>query len=165
MFIFTAKLQRKRIKLGLIAFVVVCLLLALYAGFHNHWSSSSSPTVSANANSVTTVKNNGDRISYLSQYGWTVSPEPLAIEKMEIPNVFDSSFDRYLAIQEEEGFPLKDYAGKFAKRYTYAITNYPSGEEDMMVSILVYQQEVIAGEVFSSKTGEIIHGLSMPAQK
>lgn len=79
--------------------------------------------------------------------------------------MFDSSFDRYLAIQEEEGFSLKDYAGKFAKRYTYAITNYPSGEEDMMVSILVYQQKVIAGEVFSSKTGEIIHGLSMPAQK
>lgn len=165
MLIFTAKLQRKRIKLGLIAFVAVCLLLALYAGFHNHWNASPSSTVSANATSVTTVKNNGDRIAYLSQYGWAVSPEPLAIEKMEIPTVFDSSFDRYLAIQEEEGFSPKDYAGKLAKRYTYAITNYPNGEDDMMVSILVYQQKVSAGEVFSSATGEILHGLSMPSQK
>lgn len=158
MFIYTAKLHRKRIVLGIVALILVCGLFAAIAGFHSLWGAQSvSATISPKG-----VKTNEDRIAYLEQFGWTVTPEALSVEELKIPDTFDASYDEYLALQTQQGFDLTKYTGKKIKRYTYGITNYSNGNSDMMVSLLVYKNEVIGGEVFNSKTGEVIHGLANP---
>ena len=48
------------------------------------------------------------------------------------------------------------------KRYTYEVTNYPSGEQGVEAGLLIYKNTVIAGEVLSASLGGFIHGLAMP---
>jgi len=158
MFIFTAKLHRKRVAIGAVALVLVCGILATFAGSHSLWGAQSvSGSVSPNG-----IKTNEDRVSYLAQFGWTTTPEALTVEEMQIPAVMDASFEAYLATQAEQGFDLSKYLGKTAKRYTYGITNYPGGA-NVMASLLIYKNTVIAGDVFAADTGEVLHGLARPS--
>lgn len=157
MFIFTAKLHRKRVAFGAVALVLICGILATFAGSHSLWGAQS---VAASV-SPKGIKTNEDRVSYLSQFGWTTTPEALSVEELQIPEVMDASFDAYLAAQANQGFDLSKYLGKKVKRYTYGITNYPGGT-DAMASLLIYKNMVVAGEVFASDTGEVLHGLARP---
>ena len=79
------------------------------------------------------VKSNEDRVAYLEGYGWQVLEEPLA-----------------------------KYAGKRVKRYTYEITNYPTGETGILANLLIYKNTVIGGEVLSPQLDGFLHGLAMP---
>ena len=101
-------------------------------------------------------------MAYLESYGWQVSADPIAVEELLIPDEFDETYDQYLALQSEQGFDLTKYQGKRVKRYTYEITNYPTGETGVQVGILVYKNTVVGGEVLSSQLDGFIHGLSMP---
>ena len=91
-----------------------------------------------------------------------MSADPIAVEELLIPDEFDETYDQYLALQSEQGFDLTKYQGKRVKRYTYEITNYPTGETGVQVGILVYKNTVVGGEVLSSQLDGFIHGLSMP---
>lgn len=55
----------------------------------------------------------------------------------------DASYDDYLALQSGQGFDLSKYAGKRVKRYTYEITNYPTGETGILANLLIYKNTVI----------------------
>ena len=46
-------------------------------------------------------------------------------------------------------------------RYTYKILNYP-GEADVVADIIVFRNQVIAGDVQSVALYGFMHGLSMP---
>lgn len=108
------------------------------------------------------IKTNEDRVAYLESYGWTVSPEAVSVEELLIPEEFDETYDQYLALQAQQGFDLTQYKGKRVKRYTYEVTNYPSGESGVEAGLLIYKNTVVAGEVLSTKLGGFIQGLAMP---
>ena len=108
------------------------------------------------------MKSNEDRVAYLQSYGWEVSAEPLATEELLIPKEMDASYDDYLALQSGQGFDLSKYAGKRVKRYTYEITNYPTGETGILANLLIYKNTVIGGEVLSPQLDGFLHGLAMP---
>ncbi len=158
MFIYTAKFPRKRVLLALALLVIAG---GITAAFFLSNGDQDTQSVSAALQPVS-LRNNEDRVSYLESLGWAVTPETAAIEELEVPKTFDSTLDSYLALQSSQGFNMNDLAGKTVKRYTYAITNYPGGDADMMISVLVYKKNLVGGEVFNSATGEILHGLAMP---
>ena len=109
------------------------------------------------------VRTNEDRIAYLESYGWSVSSDPIAVEELIIPEQFDETYSQYLELQASQGFDLTDYCGKRVKRYTYGITNYPTGESGIQAGLLVYKSTVIGGDVLSAQLRGFIHGLEMPA--
>ena len=156
MFIFTAKLHRGRILAVAAAAVVVCGALV----GANVLSGKGAAV--ATAVSPKGVKTNEDRVAYLADFGWQVSPEPIATQEMLIPKEMDESYNEYLALQSGQGFDLEKYTGKRAKRYTYEITNYPTGEAGVQVNLLIYKNTVIAGEVLSPQLDGFLHGLAMP---
>lgn len=160
MFIFTAKLPRKRILLGAGALVLVCALLVSLAGFHTRWGAQSTSAAPVSAKGV---KTNEERLLYLAQFGWESSPEALSVEELRLPESLDASFDAYLAIQGKQGFDLSDYLGKTVKRYTYGIKNYPDSGREVQLSLLIYKNTVIAGDVFAAESGEVLHGLARPS--
>ena len=108
------------------------------------------------------IKSNEDRIAFLSSYGWQVKEEPLSVEELKIPEKMDESYQDYLALQAQQGFDLSQYAGKRVKRYTYEVTNYPTGESGVQANLLLYRNTVIAGEVLSPQMDGFLHGLAMP---
>ena len=157
MFIFTAKIDRRKLTAAAVAGVIFCgALVALFFLLGGRETAVSSPVGSSS------VRTNEDRVAYLEQYGWTVEPEPIAVEELLIPETFDETYDQYLELQSSQGFDLTKYCGKRVKRYAYAITNYPTGESGVQAGLLVYKNTVIGGEVLSSQLDGFIHGLSLP---
>ncbi|MBQ3134474.1 MAG: DUF4830 domain-containing protein [Oscillospiraceae bacterium] len=160
MLIVTAKLSRRKLALWGAA-VVGLLCCALLLGSHHGQPALSVESAPVNPKGI---KTDADRVRFLSDYGWQVSAEPPAVEELLVPNEFDDSYREYLALQSQQGFDLTACAGKRIKRYTYQIVNYPTGETDVRVNLLIHKNTVVGGEVLSSKLDGFLHGLSMPDQ-
>ena len=158
MFIFTARVTKKRLLAGAAALVLLCGT-ALAASTMNL---NSSVDTAASVNASAKVKTNEDMVAYLESYGWQVDPKPLAVQELQIPEEFDESYTEYLKLQSTQGFDLSELCGKRVKRYTYEITNYPTGETGVQVSLLVYKNKVVGGDVLSASLNGFIHGLEMP---
>ena len=156
MFIITARVRKGPILAVAAAAAVVCGVLLTAAGLGGR------DTAVSGVVSPTGVKSNEDRIAYLESYGWQVSQEPSAVEELLIPESFDDSYTQYLELQSSQGFDLTEYCGKRVKRYTYEISNYPTGETGIQAGLLIYKNTVIGGDVLSPQLGGFIHGLSMP---
>lgn len=153
MFIVTARVPKRRLLAGVATALCCCVAAGLILALGGR-------AITASAE-VKRIRNNDDRLAYLNGLGWEVSPEPLATEELLIPEVFDDSYASYLALQSEQGFDLTQYCGKRVKRYTYQILNYPTGEEQVQVALLIYQKRVVGGQV-QSTSGSFLHGLAMP---
>lgn len=156
--IITAKLPRRKLAIGVAAAALACcaaLVLGLGTGPSQTASAPAAPSPRG-------VKSNEDRIAYLQSWGWEVGAEPIATEELLIPKEMDASYDDYLTLQGDQGFDLSKYAGKRVKRYSYEITNYPSGESGVQANLLIYKNTVIGGEVLSPKLDGFLHGLAMP---
>ena len=158
MLIVTAKVPKRKLAFGVaLAALVCCCALALNLG-----SSATQEVAGSTTPNPKGVKSNQDRIDFLSSYGWEVVEEPIATQELLIPKEMDESYDEYLALQGEQGFDLSKYAGKRVKRYTYEITNYPTGETGVQANLLLYKNTVVGGEVLSPQLDGFLHGLAMP---
>lgn len=155
MIIYTARVPKKKL-LAAGAAALCCLFAALTFALT---LGGRAVTVSAE---VKNIKTNDDRLAYLSGLGWQVSPQPIATEELLIPEEFDDSYQSYLALQSGQGFDLTQYRGKRVKRYTYQLTNYPTQTEPVQISLLIYKNRVVGGQIQSS-SGSFLHGLTMPA--
>lgn len=151
MFIWTAKINRKKICLALAA--VLCLSVAAFTLLGARGA-----TVSATV-SPKGVKTEEDRVAYLKEWGWQVSPQAVLVEELELPKEFGAEYDQYLELQTGQGFDLSKYAGKRVRRYTYDVLNYPTGESGVVAHLLLCKNTVIGGEVMG---GSFLHGLSRP---
>ena len=157
MLIVTARVPKRKLAVGVaLAALACCCALVLNLG------TAAREVAGSAAPDPKGVKSNQDRVEYLNSYGWEVVEEPLATQELLIPAEMDASYDEYLALQAEQGFDLAKYAGKRAKRYTYEITNYPSGEAGVQANLLIYKNTVIGGEVLSPQLDGFLHGLSKP---
>lgn len=158
MFIITAKLPRRKLALGAaLAALICCCTLALNLSGTPAWETAASAAPNPKG-----VRSNQDRVAYLEAYGWTVKEDPIATQELLIPKKLDGSYAEYLALQQEQGFQLERYAGKRAKRYTYEITNYPTGEAGVQANLLICRNTVIGGEVLSPQLDGFLHGLTKP---
>ena len=153
MFIFTAKINKRKI---IAVLVGVFLLCAVAWGVTLRGSSPASAAATANPKGVKTSE---DRAAYLQAWGWNVSPEATLVEELQMPDEFGPEYEQYLDLQDAQGFRLDKYAGKRIKRYTYDVLNYPGGETGVIAHLLMYKNTVIGGEIMGNG---FIHGLEMP---
>lgn len=109
------------------------------------------------------AKNNGQRVEFARSFGWEVEEEPSEMIEVIIPQEFDQVYQEYNAIQKKQGMDLSDYAGKRVKRYTFTITNYPGGLENVQINILIYKNKIIGGDVCSLAENGFMHGFNAPA--
>ena len=150
-FIWTAKLNKRKIVLSLAA--VLCAAAAAVTLLGDRGAAASASV------SPKGIKTEEDRVSYLQEWGWQVSPQAVLVEELELPKEFGPEYSQYLELQTGQGFDLSKYAGKRVRRYTYEILNYPNGETGVVAHLLTYKNTVIGGEVLG---GSFLHGLAMP---
>lgn len=157
MFIVTAKVRKGRIAAVAAAAVVVCGALMAAGGLLGARGAEAAAVAGTKG-----IRTNEDRVAYLESWGWTVSDQPIAVEELIVPEEFDETYQDYLDLQTAQGFDLSKYCGKRVKRYTYEVTNYPTGESGIQAGLLLYKNTVIGGDVLSPQLGGFIHGLEMP---
>lgn len=130
------------------------------------------PTYSVEKNEAATVSDvsynkiyeNSDRLAFIEQFGWEVDATPLEAVEVAIPEEFDKVYLGYNEMQKEQGLGLTKYKGKTVTRYTYNVTNYPDYTGDVYISLLVYKNKVIGGDVCSADVGGFVHGFEAPEE-
>lgn len=132
------------------AIVVLCLLDSMLAAPAKDGDDVSSMQVAA--------ADDTERVQFLAQYGWTVSPTPTEVYEVEIPQTFDEIYETYNDLQRSQGFDLSAYRGMRVKRWSYDITNYPDGIRGVRANLLVYNDRVIGGDVCSVESDGFLHG-------
>ena len=152
MFVFTAKLDKKKAVAGLILLGLILCALILFFG-----NRSAAQTSASSA----TVKNNQQRIEYLNSFGWQVESEPVDEETIVIPRKLTDVYGKYNDIQKAQGFDLSEYGGMEAVRYTYRVTNYP-GCDDVVADMIVFRNSVIASDVQSVSLDGFMLGFEKP---
>ncbi len=157
MLIYTAKLTKTKLALFVGGvFLVLLLIIIAVTSLKNNAADTSVST--ATEVSYKNIRSNGDRIAFLNAFGWEVSADPIAIEEVVIPREFDDVYAQYNELQQYQGLDLAKYQGKTAKRYTYEITNYPGGEENVVANLLIYKNRVIGGDICSTEYRGFMHG-------
>lgn len=156
MFIYTARLNKKLIVsiLCLLVLGTCALLLFLFSG-----SADTAPVFSFSS----VVKTNEDRVAYLNSLGWEVEEAPLDQQEILIPDDFSGVYGDYNELQLSQGFDLRDFAGYKAMRYTYSVLNHPESTSQVVADIIVYRDEVIAGDIQETALDGFMAGLEFPA--
>lgn len=159
MVIVSAKVSKRKILLGLVIAICVVILLSFLIGRSEEPSQApTQQTVEQDLDGGSNEK----RLGFLKSYGWEVSQTPTETQEVRIPQEFNDVFTRYNELQKAQGFDLQAFAGKTAKRYVYAITNYPGGSQDHYATVLVHKNKIIGGDVTSTAEGGSMHGFEMP---
>ena len=143
-------------------FFYVCALLALVTVIIVLSCFMKRPATATMASGSYSLKagNNEDRIAFLKQFGWEVTAEPVEVSEVTIPQKFNSVYENYNKIQKEQGLDLSKYAGKICKQWVYEIKNYPSQTDAVRATLLVYDNEVIGGDISSAALNGFICGFA-----
>lgn len=150
MMVMTAKVDFKKIMLGLAAVAGLILSVILLLG-GSDTAQTSAPAVS----------NNDQRVQFLKNYGWDVTTSPKESSQVKIPKEPSEVFDRYNQLQTGQGYDLSQYAGKKVMRYVYQVNNYPGATEPVYATILVHKNEIIGGDITNTAAGGKIQGFQM----
>ena len=89
-----------------------------------------------------------DPAAYLESLGWTWEGEPVT-DRVELPASFDGPYADFLRLQRAGGFDIEACAGQVVTRYTFTLTNYPTGEAGILADVLVLDGRIVGGEVRS----------------
>jgi len=134
---------------GILCLLVFIFTLTLYS------SSSASVFTTSICNS------NEDRIKFLESFGWVVESEPYTVTNAIIPLEFDDTLNEYNSIQIAQGYDITKYSGCTVKKITYKILNYPNNET-AYTTLYLYQNTVIAGDVYTVGISGKMQGLNYP---
>ena len=94
-----------------------------------------------------------ERMDYFASHGWEV--EEIAGKDITIPEIFSSAYEEYVSMQDKQGLPLRDNAGKDAKLYVYEVKNYSPENRKMLAELLVCDEKAVASMVYSDDGGSI----------
>ena len=121
------------------------------------------PAVSAATDvaSVTTdfknINSEEDMVKFLAQFGYETEKKACNVYEVEIPEKFNSVFEKYNEIQRSQGLNLKRYVNKDATAYVFKINNYEY-EGEVFATLFIRNGRVIAGDVCSSEGKGFVHG-------
>ena len=104
------------------------------------------------------IKSAEDVVSFLSQFGWEVTAEPVEVKTVTSPAEFDKVFAAYNEMQKEQGLNLSKYKNKEVTRYTFSVSNYPDYDGTVYANVLVYRNRVIGGDICSADVSGFVHG-------
>ena len=155
MFVMTAKVDMKKILLGLAAAAALIIALVMF------FSGGDEATPTAN---LTPATNDG-RVKFLKDFGWDVTVSPTESGQVKIPESSSDVFNRYNALQKSQGYDLSQYAGKTVMRYVYKINNYPGATDPVYATLLVYKDQIIGGDITDTSAKGVIRGFQMPKDK
>ena len=152
MMVMTAKVNFKKILIGLVAAAALIVALILLFG-----GKDAEPTA------TNAVSGNDARVQFLKSFGWDVTTSPTESSQVRIPEESTEVFDRYNALQKSQGYDLSQYAGKTVMRYVYKVNNYPGATEPVYATLLVYKNQIIGGDVTNTAAKGAVQGFQMPA--
>ena len=93
------------------------------------------------------------RIGYFASHGWEV--EEISEKEITIPADFSDVYEEYAVLQDKQGMPLREYAGRNARLFVYEVKNYSPDSKKMLAELLVCDDTAVASLVYSEDGGKI----------
>jgi len=155
MFITSIKLTKQK----MIGAVVIAGLLLVGLIIWIASSGGNNVEPAGNLPSTRNIRTEQDRVDFLNAAGWQVSDVGAQSQEVLIPSVFDEVFERYNEMQKVDGFDLSQYKNRRVMRHTFRVTNHPVEGEEVVVTLLVYRNRIIGGDVSSINYDGFMHGL------
>lgn len=146
----TAKITKKRIFCAALA-IIIPLMIILAININSSGDSSVD----------TAAKTSGERLNFLSQFGWQCDESAETVKDSVIPEKFDDVYVKYNEIQTQQGFSLEKYKGKSVKIYTEKVLNYPENSENVYATLMVYDGKIIGGDIHSTALDGFMHGFDL----
>lgn len=110
-----------------------------------------------------TLPDDESRRAYLTELGWQVSEAPIETLDLQLPETWGETWQDYGALQEEQGFPFRDYSGQAVRRYTYGVANYPHLEKGVQANLYLCGDVLIGGDIIATGQGGFQTVLTYPA--
>ena len=85
-----------------------------------------------------------EQLRFLEGLGYKAKNIPVFSDEVQIPQSFDSVYEKYNRIQKAQGLNLEKYKGKTVLRYTYEIKNT---KEPTYATLLIYKNRIIGGDI------------------
>ena len=151
MMVMTAKVNLRKILiiLGVVAALIVACIL-IFGG-----NDKDTPTAAS-------VSDNDSRVAFLKGFGWEVSTSPVTSGQVKIPATNSAVYERYNALQKSQGYDLSQYAGQTVMRYVYKVTNYPGATDPVYATVLVFNGQIIGGDITDSGAMGVVQGFKFP---
>ena len=111
----------------------------------------------------TCVPNGLAQVRFLQSYGWEVNEQPCEMVQVVIPETFGDVYENYNEIQKQQGFDLSRFRGKQVSRCSYEVLNYPGQKEYIRANLLIYNHEVIGGDICFDLCGERLYARLLSA--
>ena len=146
MLIWTLKFDKRKAAFWVIMAALVIVGVILLLGAHER----AGAVHTADAGQSAAVKTEKARVAYIERCGWKVDTPALKEETVLIPKNFSNVFETYNQLQKQQGFDLRQYAGREVKLYTYKVVDSGLGE-NVLASLYVYNGCVIGGDVHSTE--------------
>ena len=105
MMVMTAKVNFKKILLGLAAVAALVLALILLLGGGK-----------AAETGAPALNSNDGRVKFLEDLGWQVTTTPVESSQVRIPEAGSQVFTRYNQLQLSQGYDLSQFSGKKVMR-------------------------------------------------
>ena len=131
-------------------FAIIALTLAVLVGAIAI-GGAGAVTVSAAVNvDFSGIKENTDRINFISSLGYKVKKEAVEEVTFVVPERLDSAMSTYNELQKSQGLDLTRYKNKKVTRFTYLVEEYPDYDKDVYVNLIVHRGTVIACDISSA---------------
>ncbi len=104
------------------------------------------------------VETSADVAEFAKQFNIYVGNSPCETVELRIPQKFDAVLEKYNEIQKNQGLNLEKYKNKQVKRYTYAVLDDKGSETGSYLSIIVYKNRVVAGDISNNENGGFVSG-------
>lgn len=153
MFIKTVKIKSFWAVITVLSIVAVAVAAIIFASSHARERSE-----------VYRMTSEHQRQEFISELGWETDEEYDTCRIVIIPQEFDEVYTSYNDLQKQQGFDLEEYKGKTVEIYSYPVHNYP-GESDVMLSLMVYNGQLIGGDVCSTAIDGFMQGLRRIEEK
>lgn len=106
------------------------------------------------------IKDESARLEFINSLGYTVESSPCETVQVKIPSKMDAVLEKYNDLQKSQGFNLAKYKNKKVTRYTYRVTALPDAErlpeEDVLLTIIMYKDKIIGGDVYFSGADSVV---------
>ena len=163
MFIYSLKTTKKKMLSLIIILIVIIGAIIIITSVLNKAEETMYIETSKAIKVSTAAKTEKERLKFITSFGWEVEEQPTEINEVLIPANFDDVYLKYNMIQKTQGMDLLKYKSKKIKRYSYEIINYPDGEKDIRINLLIYKNKIIGGDVCSVKLDGFMHGFKFPS--
>ncbi len=138
-------MKKKKIFILVLIAIIIYTVVFLIPENDTETETPEKPVVSASTSS--------ERIDYFASHGWEV--EEIAGKDITIPSEFSEAYEEYAVLQDKQGMPLREYAGKNARIYLYEVKNYRPENKKMLAELLVCNDKAVASMVYSEDGGSI----------